>query len=49
MRVEVSLDVLPPWVSEKLFIEGGFKVTTTPFAVPELKMSEVGEDSLVSS
>ncbi|KAL8446580.1 hypothetical protein Emed_005034 [Eimeria media] len=47
VRVEVGLDVLPPWVAEKLFIEGQFKVTTAPIAIPELRMDEVAEDSLL--
>ncbi|KAL8271405.1 hypothetical protein Esti_004606 [Eimeria stiedai] len=47
VRVEVGLDVLPHWVAEKLFIEGQFKVTTAPVAIPELRMDEVAEDSLL--
>ncbi|KAL8435132.1 hypothetical protein Efla_006353 [Eimeria flavescens] len=47
VRVEVGLDVLPPWVAEKLFIEGHFKVTTAPIAIPELRTEEVAEDSLL--
>ncbi|KAL8441353.1 hypothetical protein Emag_007253 [Eimeria magna] len=47
VRVEVGLEVLPPWVAEKLFIEGQFKVTTAPIAIPELRMDEVAEDSLL--
>ena len=48
VRVDVGVDALPPWVTEKLFIEGGFRVTTSSFSVPELTSSKIADDNLVS-
>lgn len=47
VRVEVNLEFLPPWITEKLFIEGEFRVITTAFSVPELQASEVEDDNLL--
>ncbi|XP_026191242.1 uncharacterized protein LOC34618390 [Cyclospora cayetanensis] len=47
LRIEVELEALPPWVTEKLFLEGGFRVSSTPFSIPELRASKVADDNLL--
>ena len=47
VRIETSREFLPPWTTEKLFLDGGFRVCNTPFSVPELTAPRVADDDLV--
>ncbi|CDJ56128.1 hypothetical protein EMWEY_00049450 [Eimeria maxima] len=47
VRIETSREFLPPWVTEKLFLEGQFRVCNTPFTVPELTASRVADDDVL--
>ncbi|KFG28976.1 B-box zinc finger domain-containing protein, partial [Toxoplasma gondii p89] len=44
VRVDVDLDSMPAWMSEKFILQGSFSVTTAPYAVPSLKTLDVPAD-----